>query len=70
MLKNWQGGGELLPKNGTILRLLTMLFSVRIYIARGPLALWEFSQQLPANIAEDQKKFYHVRPEPLGLCHM
>ena len=58
--KNWQGGGKLLLKNGTIdclvFSLLTMLLPDRIYIARGPWCFEDFRNIFLPNISEDQKK--------------
>ena len=58
-----KGGDELSLKNGTIkwLRLLTMLLTGRIYIARGPRHFGEFCKVFLPNLGEDQKKSLTIR---------
>ena len=63
MCKNWQGGGESLLKNGTLL-LLNMLFPGRIYIARVPWHLRDFFNIFLPNISEDQKKSFYLGAGP------
>ena len=38
----------------------------RIYIARGPPAVWRFRNIFLPNIGEDKKNSYLLRAEPLG----
>ena len=66
MRKNYRGGDELLLKNGTLdwLRLLTMLFPHKIYMARGPRYFGGFCNISQPNIGEVQKKSYHLARVP------
>ena len=72
--KNWQGGGELLLKNGTIdgywLCILTMLFPGRIYIALGPWHFGDFRNIFLPDIGEDQIKVLPFERGAQALCHM
>ena len=66
MRKNWRGGDELLMKKWYIrwLRLLTVIFPGRIYIALGTWYLNDFRNIFLPNISKDQKKSYRLGAGP------